>query len=148
MLARMTIRVALVDDQVGVGGAEAGARDADGRTPVELARRSGHESCVRKLLHAGASTELRALDDAVTDQRGGAATPDPGDPAFKLRDRIIGMGKITNARVSIQSAALTAIALEISPWSPRLFSVQAQEGPSTISVMSVDVSSRVSATSA
>ena len=30
-------------------GAEAGARDADGRTPVELARRSGHESCVLAL---------------------------------------------------------------------------------------------------
>ena len=49
---------------------------------------------------------------ATIEQRGGAAAADPGDPAFKLRDRLIGMGRITNARVSIQSAALTAISSE------------------------------------
>ena len=49
---------------------------------------------------------------ATQDQRGGAAAADPGDPCFKLRDRLIGMGRITNARASIQNAALTAISCD------------------------------------
>jgi hypothetical protein len=49
---------------------------------------------------------------ATLEQRGGSAAPDPGDPCFKLRDRLIGMGRITNARASIQNTALTAISCE------------------------------------